>query len=702
MLKKILLLNLIIFFLIILWFKNGLMFGGGEEGLPFYNPPKSLEYISFVWRDVDIGIPAINDLMRAPIFYIATFFYNLVVNPTLIQAVIFFCLLSIGASSIYLLIELNFSGKVSSWAPFIGGLFYIFNPYNLTQVVGRGLYTQFFAFSFLPLALLLFSLGLLKKNPLWVFLLALLSPLFGYMYSHPAYILDLWILLILYTAHYCFIKRGDKQAIFFALFTLILTLLSWLSINFWWIWPYLKISLPGGLSVALNNNDYNLSILDGVSKQYPLTSLIRLIHNGPFFEGKYYGDIYQSILFQLISWLMPLIVIFAFRNKIKKGFFPWLFFISLFICLGANFPTGFIFRKTLVLIAPLQAFRNPFEKFGVIYLISYSVLFAIGFETFIVWVNKKLKTHLAPLLAGFTLLLICGIYVWPLWYGNFAGGYYFNPWVKVPDYYQEANNFMKSQNSSKRIIQLPLSPGDGTKYKWEHSYQGIDLGQLLFDNQVIANNIGSNKIYLNVLLDQFGYLQKNIFGPDPDISNSPFRNKKFYEQMEMLNVGFVVVNKDIDWRLIRSASPSGMIAYLSKQENITKLRDFGNLSLYKVKTNSNVNLIYSDNSKVSFTKNNPTNYQINLTDKNSPRKIYFLSLFDKNWQLSSGTQLIPNHNIYNSYANSWDIPAGVTNLQLVYKSQDLVVTGVEVSQVGFVVVLLIMAGYFFKLSIIKK
>ena len=61
--KSILLLLLIPLVLVTIWFRNGLIMGGGEDGLAFNNPSKSLE-LSATWGEYATGVPYLGVLSR--------------------------------------------------------------------------------------------------------------------------------------------------------------------------------------------------------------------------------------------------------------------------------------------------------------------------------------------------------------------------------------------------------------------------------------------------------------------------------------------------------------------------------------------------------------------------------------------------------------------------------------------------------------
>src|SRR3989338_611825 len=76
--------------LVCIWFRNGLIIGGGEEGLPFYNPAKTIE-LSGMWLEHVTGISNLGLLPRNTLFYPLSFLHeNFHIPSFILQALTFF------------------------------------------------------------------------------------------------------------------------------------------------------------------------------------------------------------------------------------------------------------------------------------------------------------------------------------------------------------------------------------------------------------------------------------------------------------------------------------------------------------------------------------------------------------------------------------------------------------------------------------
>ena len=700
--RDLLVLILLIFTIIFLWFNKGLLFAGGEGGIPFYDLDKTTELFSYAWQDTSAGYAQQTAINIVSYFNFLKVFYLLGWPGFLIQALSLLILMLIGTISVYFILrevvykefrdekEINIFSKV----PLIGSIFYLLNPFSMTQVWGRGLYVQFLSFALLPFFLLMFILGLKYKNFIFAVLAILESFFLAGAFGNPSYIISLWLIVFLYAIFYIFKQKNLKK--FFFVVSLLLTLLiGWILIQLFWIYPLIATS-NNQLSLALEFPETNLGTLRGVSKDYPLYSLIRLIHEGYFFNGHKFGESYFSFSFKVISWIIPIVALFSlgvFKKLKYFWYFVIFFIISFFICLGSNFPTGWLFEFIFKTFPFFQSFRNPFEKFGIVLTIAYTPFFALGVVVLSNKLSHVFKTNWLKILIPILILfLVCGVFIWPLWTGHFSGGLNVNnPWVQVPDYYRQLDDWLNQQKDDGRIIHLPINPGDGLKYSvWEHPYGGAEPGEYIFTRPSIGKNGGTIKPYYNVLLQRFNKFHEKLYGPDPDLTNSEFRSENLSEELAKLNVSYIILHKDIDSNSGDIGGFAPVVDYLTNQKNINKIISFGQLDVYKVDIPDEINLIYSPDTTITYSKVNPTLYKANV-DTQKPISIFFLETFDPDWEAYIDGKKIENHSKVFSYANKWDIEkTGNFDVLIKYKPQDYVDQGMLISKVTIVAMLLIL------------
>jgi len=690
--------------LVSLWFHRGLIFAGGEEGIPFYDLNKTTEFISFSWQDISAGFPMQLNLNRIPYFTSLNFLFDLGITGYLVQAIHFFIIMSFGSISLYFLLretvlkELETQSNIFKLTPLVGAIFYLLNPFSMTQVWGRGLYLQFFPFALFPFFLLMFILGLRNKNFIFGLLGLLASFFFAGSFGNPSYIFSIWIILFIYLLFYMFRYRRIKLVLFSILYFSFM-IVGWIVVHLWWIYPFIKIS-SNQFALALNNTEVNVGTLTGISKDYQLPSLLRLIHEGYFYRDQKFGASYSSFLFILLSWIIPFAALFSYKTfkKLKIFLFFLVFFLfSLFICSGANKPAGPLFVLIFKTFPVFQTFRNPFEKFGIVLTIAYAPFFAIGSIVVSEWLSKFFKNVNSKVFLFGILILVCGIFLWPIWTGQFtAGGIKISPWVEVPQYYAQTNNWLNEQPDDGRIIHFPINAGDGLRYSgWENPYHGIEPGEYIFSRPSIGKNGQAFKLYYNVLLERFNKFQPLAYGPDPDTTNSEFRSEHLYEELAQLNVRYIILHKDIDPNVGLIGSFEPVEKYLARQNNIKKINTFGKLDIYKVEVPDQIRLIYSPQTLVNYSKVNPTQYLVNVTDAKNPFDLYFLENFDSNWQAIINNQKVEDHGMLFSYANKWSINrTGSFNITLRYKPQDFVYEGMRVTKSVVLIFSLICLLYF--------
>ena len=488
LLKFHLLLILIPLILVVIWFRGSLILGGGEGGIPFYKPSTTLKLVTSVWIEYATGGFTVGWLPKAPIIYFAFFFEKLDIPSFSAQFIVFYSLMAIGLISLYFLI-LNLLDQYRSknLLAFISSVFYLFNPFSMSQIWGRGIDAQFFAFALLPLALLLFHLGLKTKNYLFAVLIALTSGLLATAYGFLTFIIVFWLVLFIYLIYTIFITENRTSQIFFGLKFFCLTLILWSLVNTWWFLPLFS-SYGEAYARGISAFEENLGTLRGVSRNFTPDIIIRLLQRTYFYDVSAFSQVFVTWPFQLVSWLPFVFLIFGLykilRQKIKQFYiFVVLLILGLLVSLGANPPFGWLFVEVFKKIAVLQAFRNPFEKFGLVYALGYSAIFAYGLVCF--FERKKMKW----LGLVIVLFLTCGVFAWPMWTGRVVAAPDRKIGLNVPADYKKLNDWMNDKVGDLRVFMTPLWSGDGAFYNWPGGarYQGSDSMLYTMDAPTISN-----------------------------------------------------------------------------------------------------------------------------------------------------------------------------------------------------------------------
>ena len=501
----IILLSVFCLFLIATWFRDREFLATGEEGLFLYNPQRSLELIRNSWVEIGPGVSGFSLITRLPLLFTAIFFVKLL-NPWLTQALLFLILLLVGSVSVFLLIKELFRNNEKldiNKIAFLGGLFYILNPVSMLGVWYRFIYPFFFFFALSPLFFYLFIRGIHEKDIRFIFISSLLTLPFSAAFGGPSLALALWILPFLYVSTFI-LKKGLNP---FPFFYLILTFIFWLGINSWWVLPYLSVVSSQIEFTQIQNLQHNIGTLVANSKDFGLGNIIRLIHGGVLYRGEAFGTIYKTKLFLIASWVIPTVTfygLFRLKNLFVRNFLLVSMFVLLFLSKGTSPPLGQVFLWLFTHIQPMQLFRNPFEKFGLLLPIIYAPLFGFGVIKLLAR-QRGLRKYVVLVLIVSSLILM----QWPFFTGAIVvyGGRDIR--VVVPESFDDFNRMDFNENH--RILNLPLMGGASGFYNW--GYAGIEPSEVLFKYPII-----SRVIYGDSFFDQLvagvskGLADENLIG----------------------------------------------------------------------------------------------------------------------------------------------------------------------------------------------
>jgi hypothetical protein len=306
---------------------------------------------------------------------------------------------------------------------------------------------------------------------------------------------------------------------------------------------------------------------------------------------------------------------------------------------------------------------------------------------------------------------IFGVYLWPMWTGYvFTSpyvptnkpeiGYY----VKVPNYYSDANNWINQinqRNQSFRLMVLPFD-GEGITYNWTYGYSGVEFSNSLFERPAVSITSGIT-FDDEIILRSQQVLQTST---------------QFWKLLGILNVKYLIIRNDVNYKARNMISPLTLKAALNHLEHIQYVKSFEKLDFYKVDdeyfleriyaTNQFVlvddvddmlfNLIPSDNfdprdtvvflrnqstinnitfleslkseqiyqPQITFKKIDQTKYTIKIENVTQPFFLVFSETYYPQWKAYYGevnwinaffSKPIPDsrHFIVNGYANAWYI-----------------------------------------------
>ncbi len=567
------------------WFRHGLIYGGGDVGLPTYDPARIFEIARFVWWDgAAPGTPVPHGLTSVPVQFGLSILQLVGFSPLWLQATLFFLLLFLMGFGMYLFVVLTFGGKFRYFA-LVAGLFYMFNPYMMISVWHRFVHNAIFLAATLPY-LVIFWIAWLKKGSLKYLLFFLITNLLGvYLYGSLAFIVTVWLLMFLITLGLgIFPWQGIKNLTkIFSLF--LIGLFCFVLTNAWWLVP--TFTVGPGLFSKQHSLEENVVGLISLSRQSILPFTLQLINPFYVINQSDFGKAHKQIPFSLIPWLIFAVVtvgLVAVTRLKDKVFWAPVFLSIVFLAKGAAAPFEFIYLWAFTNFFPLGIIRNPFEKIGILLPFVSSILFVVGLQILYLKL-KRIFDHKGAVLILISLMLVILVYAWPMFLGKIFGQLDNPSFVEVPPYIRSASEWIKMQGREGRILHLPLSVTEDISYKWQWGYQGVESSDLFFSSSSVAR--GFNLQPVDDTLSTLSLFFNKAYGKNL---------KPLEELIGALNIRFIVLHKDIDWKGKEIYSPDETEKFLENLPLVKKKVRFGELLIYEVNEE-----VYSE--KVSVAQN---------------------------------------------------------------------------------------------------
>lgn len=588
--KKIIFLAILSLLLCILWFRSGLTIGGGESGLPFYHIRDIANSVAHTWTDGLIGLPTSYSVGGYYFFVALSFFEALHIPANIIQIILFGIIIFVSQVFIYF-VSRRYLPKSSGWFPVLASIFYLFNLVSIASAWNRLQYPFILLYAFLPIGFFLFSKGLEERKLSFVLLINICISLFSLAFTSIPTLELLWILFVTYFLFFMFIHFHEKEKVRFGFLFFILLGIIWIIFNCWWLFPFIiSISSTSYTSQTAYTAGGDLDTFIGLSNKLGnLAYVFRLMHKDFFSSiNEIWHGVYSNIFVQIATFLIPLLAFLPLTFKTKPRYIYFFLGFSLIILLlmqGSSGVFGGIFLFLFSHIRALEAFRNPFEKFSLLLPFGYAPLVAYScFRIFNYLYHKKnkiLSYVVVYSIAGIIMLVsfpILNRWVFSSSYApadNLQVGYY----VKVPQYYQQANDWLNSDHSQFRVVALPLG-GEGMTYLWKYGYSGVEISNGLFSKPYISFTPGIP--YIGSINNQ---LQDSFFNQTQYFSNI----------LSLLNAKYVMTRSDVDYVSRQVEDPVIIENFLATASGsllpaIKKSDSFGPLTFYE--NNENLPIIY--------------------------------------------------------------------------------------------------------------
>lgn len=394
--------------------------------------------------------------------------------------------------------------------------------------------------------------------------------------------------LVFFGAYITFLMVHDfNYLIGYGKFVLVAAFVSF-ALNLWWIVPILyklPTTLPRVLAVA--------------PKEYSLLQMLRL---NIIWEKSAFLEIPQfltwrlwvkSPLFVIIGLalfsLATLCLIAGLREK-HFAFFALATIISIGFAVGPSQPFGPAYTWLFDHVGIFKLFKEPF-RFMQVGILGYS--FLLGISTAWIYrhlsnckfksvkIVKKARVALPRALICITISLIF-LNSLPLMTGDFGG--FFKP-AHVPEYYFEADEWLKRQDGDFRVLIMPqsgfeLPKGRGVGFTWLAG-GGHDLFNNIFEVPVLDRIFEDKQIIQSTYSSILQAGAKNVG-----------------KRLALFDVRYIVVADDVIDSITQQKIDTERIqSVLQDQEDLELAKVFGDLHIYENKAWRN-NLIYGTTTNI--------------------------------------------------------------------------------------------------------
>ncbi len=589
--KSYLVFLIIAFALVLAWTKSGYLIATGESGLQFYNPAGVAEFYRYTWTEGAIGLPTSYAITSYPFLIFLGYIEKIVGSDTLTQATFFFIMLTLGMIGMFELCHLIFSKEKKDWVLYIvPPLFYIFNLYALVNIWNRLQYTFIFFYSFLPLGMFLYLNGLLNKKYKYAIILNFAMMPFVLAFSSIPLIELIWFVFASMTVFSLLLGYRSKQNVTFILIYFFSSVFFWVVCNAWWLVQFIFVFKNSAYvttqAYTSSGNSEAFSLLS--SQLGNLSYVFRLMHREFFLNIQtVWGLNFLNPIYILISSFIPFLAFLPLALKKKTPattYFLLLAIITIFFAKGDSPPFGFIFFWIFNHVRLLEAFRNPFEKIGMILPVAYAPL--IGYSLYRIREYIRIKNNKSMFIRGAAFISIgcIAIVSFPYWNGLV----FYNDYVQVPEYYKTANQYLsKNQETSGpfRAIAVPMS-GEGMTYLW--GYSGVEVSNGLFTTPFIS--FSTSIQFFKPITDQ---VEQILFTHPGNL----------YQMMQLLNAKYLLRREDINFIDRKITNPKYIENTLAKQiPYIESDQKFGQLNFYKISDEKYLPRVYASN-KIILTEN---------------------------------------------------------------------------------------------------
>lgn len=554
-----------------LWFKDDLLYIGGDSGMPL-NPIKNLKHL-FMWKEQLGGVESWNITTFFNYFVFAVFKFIKLDLVSSQRLYIYIMHTLSGITMYYLVSGFSNAGRITR---LIASLFYMFNPFMLGMVM----IPVFIPYHLSPLTIGFYIRGVLDKNRMILYvLLSAISflPMIGDLPSYKHICVPL-IIIFLFTIFDIIFRKSEKAYTIKIFFTFTFIFIMFM---LWFILPY--FSLLSYTTISELVSSHGISFPDYGYATIP--NLLRLLGSGSFRAGglpcgqAYFNNPFLILCGYVIAFLV-FSAIFLKAGSKETRFFTILAVIFIFFAKGTNPPFGNVYKFIVSNFPAMRVFRTSFSmSFGA--AIAYSFLLGISTEAIYSKLKRGLRFKL-PSSIIFVIFIVSLILVngWPFLTGDNLQNYY-NPvsyqGVEIPSSYFEVEEHITSLDTDSRFLKIPASSSGYIYTDWH--YGGSNLIPFIFSNPFIdgyyLNNAGRSISMVIYKLIEEGKI------------------KNLHKLLGLLNVRYIII--DGHDNLTREKLDTYIDIFLKKQSIVLE-KVFG--QIYVFKNNYFILHIYTKNNKL--------------------------------------------------------------------------------------------------------
>ena len=499
--------------------------------------------------------------------------------------------------------------KIKS-ASFLGGLFYLLNLGTLqTFNVPFEMFTTLFAT--LPFVFY-FAIKYLTQKNMRVKNLLFFS--ISIIFTSPsAYAATLWYVFFgIFLAFIFSLYLLHFKAKTYKLKDVLILLSTTILLNFYWLIPNLYFVLYHATDVQNANINFLFSG-QAFLKNKEFGDIVSILFLKTFYFdwNIFNGTKFEYLLLPYINYLknIPILAlgygfgisiiigIFATTKKLKKDSIPFfiVLLISLFFLINDNFPLSPIFKFFQEHVPFFkEALRFPGDKILNIYTFLASIYFGF-FAFFIIEKLKRFKWQNFIFVIGAVLLILT--YNLPSFGGNLINKYMK---IDLPNNYFELFDYLKTQKNDLKVANLPINSQWGwVYYNWSENkpdFQGAGFLYFGIDKPLLDRDFDRWSPYNESYYREMSYA---LYKEDVPLLR---------KVIEKYKIGFIF----IDHSVIEQERPASTLflsesKYLiSKTGLVEETKNFGKITLFKLKTNPN--LIEAKNTNININPKTKTIY----------------------------------------------------------------------------------------------